>query len=500
MTRSCTCKRITIAFTMFVVATVASPAAADDVLPGIDLFETPPGSSSDAFNSAAGGMPIPADFFFPGSDPFDGSIALQGNPLGGPFGLTDTIVERLLPATLPCPSSTAIPIEIVALDLVSTSPITVTENGGQNPTQWDVRVCLSDCHFVVLPDPLCSQLAAGDLTGSMTIDHTHSNGGTFDSSLPVLPKFIFTPVVAGPPQAILDAGLQGAPPDVLTASNVPWVHTAYNAFGITQVPGGLQVDGNCDGIPDPPLPGTSNFVPGVGQLQSDCATPPIDPNNPPPGGPGPVQKKELTPEQALLAAHGVLPAEQEQLMDCCLPDKSCVPAILNTACTALGGVILPPGSCTAPEACCLPDGTCITADPICCLCNGGTPQGPGSICTLLEACCLPDDTCVMLDPLCCADQGGVPQGAGSACTATEACCQPDGTCVMLDPLCCTNQGGRPQGSGSACQGDNNGNGIDDVCEEIISAISDYGLVALLLLTVAAGVMVIHRVRRGHTAG
>jgi len=514
---TCKCKRIATILAIFAFVAVSRPALSDDVLAGIDLFETPPGSTSDAFNSGAGGTPLPADFFFPGSDPFDGQINLQGNPLGGPFGMADTIVRRVTDATpLPCGGPpVTIPIEIVALDLVSSSPITITDNGGMNPTQWDVRVCLSD---------------QPQQQGTMTINHTHTNGGTFDSTLPVQPKFIFTPVVPGPPQVVFDTGVTAVPPDVLNANGVGWVHVPYNGFGITVVAPGQQADGNCDGNLDPALPGTSNFVAGVSQLQSDCTTPPIDPNNP---QGGPVQKKVLTPEQAMLAAHGVLPAE-EGLIDCCVPSGACTPGITSTACLGLSGAILPLGTCTAPEACCLPDDTCIMADPACCICQNGIPQGPGttcaqeacclpdgtcimadlcvcaaqggmlqgptSMCTAPEACCLPDDTCVMLDPLCCAKQGGAPQGPGTTCKGLVACCFTDGTCQNLDPLCCAANGGRAGIWGSACQGDNNGNGIDDACEEIIPAVSNLGMALLAVLVLIAGVIVIRRTRRGTTGG
>jgi len=83
---------------------------------------------------------------------------------------------------------------------------------------------------------------------------------------------------------------------------------------------------------------------------------------------------------------------------------------------------------------------------------------------------------------------------------TVACCMPDGTCQNLTAGSCTAMNGRAGVIGSACQGDNNGNGIDDACEEIVPAVSNVGLVLLLLLTAAAGVIVIRRGRRGHAAG
>jgi hypothetical protein len=58
---------------LFVTSFFAGCAFAQDVQPGVDLFETSPGYSQ-------GSPDLPADFFGPGSDPFDGIIALEGNP------------------------------------------------------------------------------------------------------------------------------------------------------------------------------------------------------------------------------------------------------------------------------------------------------------------------------------------------------------------------------------------------------------------------------------
>jgi hypothetical protein len=143
--------------------------------PGYDLFETAPGTSVD-FSSS----PIPAGFFDPGSEPFDAAIPLLGTPLGyfhgHATGETDTIVQRLDPVKLQTPTSTAhVPIQIVALSLQSVQPITVHNVGGTE--KWDVSVGLS---------PTASP------KGSITIHGHDKHGGTFDSTLPVLPKITFT--------------------------------------------------------------------------------------------------------------------------------------------------------------------------------------------------------------------------------------------------------------------------------------------------------------------
>jgi hypothetical protein len=188
-------------------ALVVTPAAGQDVHAGMDLLDTEPTLTVFDF----GLTPIPADFFGPGSDPFVGSVALDGGHLLTPLcpnddlnGI-DTIVERLSDAQLPTiPSSDPIPIEIVELSLVSIAPITVTYNGGQNPEQWDIEVELSQD-----PQPI----------GQMTINRTHANGGTFDTNLPVLPRFTFT---HGIEVRVLDFGLEGIPPVQFNSVGDPW--------------------------------------------------------------------------------------------------------------------------------------------------------------------------------------------------------------------------------------------------------------------------------------
>ena len=116
-----------------------------------------------------------------------------------------------------------------------------------------------------------------------------------------------------------------------------------------------------------------------------------------------------------------------------------------------------------------------------------------------EACCLTDGACQNLTSANCLALSGTPQGPGSVCAPLEGCCLPDATCIDTNPDCCLAAGGTPCGPGNLCLGDLNMNGIDDACDSLnhpIPAISDYGLVALLLLTAVAGVIVIRRGRKG----
>lgn len=86
----------------------------------LDLYRTMGGE----FHFDGPNPPLPADFFGPGSDPFEGQVALiPATPPGDP----DTTVRRVSPGDLPFPGDSAvIDTEIVSMSLVSAEPIRVT--------------------------------------------------------------------------------------------------------------------------------------------------------------------------------------------------------------------------------------------------------------------------------------------------------------------------------------------------------------------------------------
>ncbi len=156
----------------------SSTSTARDLVPaGYDLFETDPQATEFNF----GAMPLPPDFFAPGSDPFNGVVKLCGDQLGTfngqDVGDTDTVVRRSGAMDLSGPGSSAtVPIEIVSLNLVSCEPITVTFDGG--PTQsWDIKIDLSPTQ---------------PSRGQLNVTQTGENGGTFTSELTVIPRLTFT--------------------------------------------------------------------------------------------------------------------------------------------------------------------------------------------------------------------------------------------------------------------------------------------------------------------
>jgi hypothetical protein len=266
-------------------AVVASLPACSNFY-GVDLFTTPPGGTSYEDFSAT---PIPGGFFGAGSDPFGGVIRLQGRPINpvGPMGPTDTVVRRDATAAIGPGGSASVRVEILALNLVSSAPITVTYNGGQTPEQWDVRAVLSNTAF----QPL----------GTMQINQTGcdcSEGGSFTSTLPVLPRLIFTR--AAPPATVdLDFPTFGLPAFSFAASGT--YMPADPGLSIIALASPVLIDHDADPI-TPQITtvlGTSNYITGLRAARCDstgCV-----------GAPIPI--KRISTEQATLARQIILPAQ-----------------------------------------------------------------------------------------------------------------------------------------------------------------------------------------------
>jgi len=285
---------------LLLAALVAGPAAAN-IPAGVDLFVSQPGDSYQDFNP----NPIPPGFFGPGSQPFDGIITFSGSPLG-PLGPVDTIVQRMAFAPLSsCGDMATVPIELVALNLVSVNPIKVTY-ASSPPTQWNVQVTLSS---VVMPQP----------QGTMTIQKTWANGGTFSSTLYVQPKLIFVNTANALDTRTLDTG--GLQPPTILNSTGSWMDPAAAAgFAFVTSPGGILIDNDLNPITPSKViaPTSPNFVAGMRGVGATCETPMA--------GYG----KVLTEEEQAWARHGVLPAQEHfpqpdgREGSTCLPDGSCI--------------------------------------------------------------------------------------------------------------------------------------------------------------------------------
>ena len=188
-----------------------------------------PGGGDDCYNVRRGASqidfnenPLPAGFFGPGSDPFDGVVMFKGV-------IPDFVIvhrTRDFSFPVPLPSTDTVPIEIVSLNLVSCEPITVT--GGQNSGLWNVSVGMN-------PGP--------PTQGQMTATKTHPNGGTFTAEFYVQPLFTFTRVCPSDTRSLI------GPQTILsTVQPYSWQDTSPK--------------------PNPPCDGNGfyvggNFVPGV---------------------------------------------------------------------------------------------------------------------------------------------------------------------------------------------------------------------------------------------
>lgn len=222
-------------------------AGAAEIDAGIDCFVTieGPGSFYDFLEG-----PIPADYFGPGSDPFDGIISFQGVPLQpGTYGATDTIVDRPSGSHFGgSPPMAMIPTEIVELSLVSTEPVGVTSNGGTVESFFDV--------FFTISPTYASE-------GYLTLQRTDINddGGTIlegtgavDSFFDVAYEFTFVPVGGGTPVVWEDGDF------IVLSYDVPWSHVPPD--GVLVVPGESSnfFPGGTPG--DPSVPPESLFFDG----------------------------------------------------------------------------------------------------------------------------------------------------------------------------------------------------------------------------------------------
>ncbi len=187
---------------------------------------------------------IPADFFGPGSEPFDGQICLAGVPLGfvsidvpggplieGEFGDADTIILRSDDPFDHCAitSGTGVPVDIkvIALSLESTASFTVDFEAAESQ-QWNAEVSIP------LDNTPIADLPLGELTGIKT----HCNGGSYNSVLNVLPKFTFTK--ADDPNVTVDlvfeAGTDFDSVELTQDTNPQWVHEKEGDIALADDP------------------------------------------------------------------------------------------------------------------------------------------------------------------------------------------------------------------------------------------------------------------------
>lgn len=149
-------RRLICAFAITIALGAAKTASADPILPGFDLFHTPPGSFANIPNIGL--------VFFMGGQP----VILGTN--------TDTIIERLEGIDpFPVGGMGTIPIILRDLSLQSVAPVLINGN-------------FFDVFVTDLPD---------QELGTMTVFHNTAAGGIFNSTLPIAALLTFVPVGGG---------------------------------------------------------------------------------------------------------------------------------------------------------------------------------------------------------------------------------------------------------------------------------------------------------------
>ena len=231
-------------------------------------------------------QPLPADFFGPGSDPFDGIITL-----GNQDGDADTVVTRLdvMNFMYPLPSEQVVPIELTSLNLVGCEPIEVPGFG-----LWDVQMTLS---------------ATAAPQGTLTATKTHGNGGTYESVFYVQPVYTFTQLDPPYSVAVWDTGAQSIPPfEMHQVADGPWSDNEFcescDEDGYIQ---GIDVDEDGDGCAVQVCFAADGFT------------------------------------------HCVMPPGCPACLACCLPDGSCTRQDGAAGCTDAGGWANEPGSTCAGD-------------------------------------------------------------------------------------------------------------------------------------------------------
>lgn len=218
------------------LALIASPGLALEpiIYSGSDLWITPGDGTTYADFSH---IPIPADFFCSGSQPFTGRIVFEGVPLttrpAKVLGPTDTIVHRLDDAVFDETGFAKTRIQMSAMEFRNAEPF---RNGCG---AFDVGVVLEG------PQPVTE----------MRIYQQGAGFGIFEADISVNIKMTFTPADDKGPELALYRNLAFAPA-VNVWSSQPGERTIHR-------PGFIHVDTDSDRVADTFITGTSrNFIAG----------------------------------------------------------------------------------------------------------------------------------------------------------------------------------------------------------------------------------------------
>jgi hypothetical protein len=242
-------KRVLLASAVALLAVAGPALAATTITAGDDGLATTGGGTTTLDLT---GYPVQSVF----GSPVSGNpvVSLIGESLGPGTALSgiDTIIRRTSPTVIGTTGTGTGPIIIVALRLVSESPVTIGKDS------YDLRVFLSE-------------FSSSVATGSVTFTLANGDGGTFASTFNVRPRLVFTSRTTQA-STVIDCGAVtcGSGADVqVRASNIPFVISGGpgnfqpSSKGIKQLASGLAVDGDGNGVTELTTRGPSNLFPGI---------------------------------------------------------------------------------------------------------------------------------------------------------------------------------------------------------------------------------------------
>jgi hypothetical protein len=227
-----------------VLLVAVTPATAQTFAAGNDALNTTAGGASQV-NLAS----FPAALTALGSSIVGGDVVnLQGVALNsGAMGPSvDTIVSR------GAISGGAGSLTIVALNMASVSNLVLADG-----RQFSLQVCLSD-----------TASAAGTINLTQIGGAGASDGGTFNSSFPVLPKLVFTNASNHSDVLTLDCASGGCNTLTISSTSTAYAQTggpnnfSPSAEGINALPTGSQTVANCSGTHTINLTAPGGFYPG----------------------------------------------------------------------------------------------------------------------------------------------------------------------------------------------------------------------------------------------
>ncbi len=232
------------AIALIAAVLLAAPLFAQKIAPGYDIWKTVgDGKTFMDFSE----NPIPAGFFFEGSEAFTGRINFVGEPLAtqpaNALQGADTIVERLDEAVFDGVTARS-RVRVMALSLRAAEPIEV------DGAKWDVTVSLTETQPIT----------------EIVYEKFHDDGGFFQADLVMNMRFTFRHRVVKKLAYVLertvhfpqtsDTPFRMFSPE-LPAAKQGRAHLAS-----------LQVDTNGDGLAESLLPLASTRLPSTSLLAS----------------------------------------------------------------------------------------------------------------------------------------------------------------------------------------------------------------------------------------